>query len=68
MTKEDAIIIMGYTGITTVPFGLFCEDVERRLGYSVFTHQFGDENFVKNTIEPLCKEDFLKLFEGLWGE
>ena len=60
MTKEQAIIVTGFTGITAVDFSLFHEDVEKRLKRPVFTHEFGSGG-VWEEIKEAYKEDFLKL-------
>jgi hypothetical protein len=67
MTKQEALIIMGYTGIATTNFGDFHEDVERRLGYAVWTHQFASEEMTKK-IQDAYKEDFLALCENVVEE
>jgi len=59
-TKEQAIIITGYTGCTACNFSDFHEDVEKRLGYPVFTDQFGDRSFTEK-IRMLYREDFINL-------
>lgn len=60
LTKEQAVIIMGFTGISTCPFSVFHEDVEKRLGRPVFTHQFGNKEFA-DEIKELYREDFINL-------
>lgn len=60
LTKEQAIVISGFTGITCCSFGLLHEDVEKRLGYPVWTHQFGDEEF-SDKVKALYRGDFLAL-------
>lgn len=55
---DQAIIIMGYTGVTTVPFFIFAEDVERRLGRPIFTHQYPS---LAEEIKAAYKDDFLRL-------
>lgn len=60
LTKEQAIIISGFTGITCCNFGLLHEDVEKRLGEPVMTHQFGDKDF-SDKIKELYREDFLAI-------
>lgn len=60
LTKEQAIILTGYTGISCTKFSDFHEDVEKRLGYPVLTHQFGDEDFVEK-IKGLYRDDFIAL-------
>jgi len=42
-TKQQAIIITGFTGITACNFGDFHEDVEKRLGRPIWTHQFANK-------------------------
>jgi len=58
LTKEQALVIMGFTGVTTVDFGEFHEDVERRLGHPVMTHQFPA---LKDKIKEAYRENFMKL-------
>lgn len=59
-TKEQAIIVSGYTRFTACPFSLLHEDVEKRLGRAIWTHQFADEEIAEE-IKQAYKEDFLKL-------
>ena len=60
LTKEQAIIITGFTGKMACAFGDFHGDVERRLGHPVWTHQFGDKEFMEK-IEDLYRDDFLAM-------
>lgn len=60
LTKEQAIVVMGYTGFTSCNFSVFHEDVERRLGSPVFTHQFGDPEFMEK-IQELYRNDFIEM-------
>ena len=60
LTKEQGIVITGFTGKLACKFADFHEDVERRLGEPVFTHQFGDKDFA-NKIEELYRADFLAM-------
>jgi hypothetical protein len=60
LTKEQAIVITGYTGITACNFGDFHGDVEKRLGHPVWTHQFGDKQFMEK-IQELYRADFLEM-------
>lgn len=60
LTKEQAIVVSAYTGITCCDFSLLHEDVEKRLGHSVWTHQFADKDFV-GKIKELYREDFISM-------
>ena len=60
LTKEQAIIISGFTGITCCNFGLLHEDVEKRMGHPVWTHQFGDEAFM-DKVKALYRDDFIDM-------
>jgi hypothetical protein len=60
LTKEQAIVITGYTGITACNFSDFHGDVEKRLGHPVWTHQFGDKQFAKK-IQELYRADFMEM-------
>lgn len=60
LTKEQAIIISGYTGILICAFSDFHEDVEKRLGRPVWTHEMGSKNFMEN-LETLYRDDFINL-------
>jgi hypothetical protein len=61
-TKEQALAIMGFTGFTTTNFSTFHEDVEKRIGHSVWTHQFADQEF-SDKVKALYKDDFLSYCE-----
>ncbi|ADP02551.1 hypothetical protein [Cronobacter phage EspYZU12] len=58
LTKEQALIITGFTGILCCPFNLFHEDVEKRLGRSVWTHEFGSKEFSAE-LKDVYREDFM---------
>jgi hypothetical protein len=62
LTKEQAIVITGFTGITACRFSDFHEDVERRMGRPVWTHEFSNPEF-EEKIKELYKNDFLSLLE-----
>jgi hypothetical protein len=62
LTKEQAVVITGFTGITACKFSDFCEDVERRMGHPVWTHEFGNPEFMEK-VKELYKNDFLSLLE-----
>lgn len=60
LTKEQAIIVSGYTGVLICEFADLHEDVEKRMGRPVWTHEFGAEDFTKE-VEDLYREDFIAL-------
>lgn len=60
LTKEQAIILTGYTGITCCAFHLFHEDVEKRVGRPVFTHEMGTGEFMER-VRDLYRDDFMAL-------
>jgi hypothetical protein len=64
MTKNEAIIVMGYTGVSMVNFEDFHGDVEKRLGYPIWTHQFADRDLMEK-VQEAYKEDFIKLCESV---
>lgn len=64
LTKEQAIVITGFTGIVACSFADFHADVERRLGRSVFTHEFATNTFMEE-VKDLYYKDFLSMLEGV---
>jgi len=62
LTKEQAVVITGFTGIMACKFSDFHEDLERRIGHAVWTHEFGNPEFMEK-VKELYKNDFLSLLE-----
>lgn len=60
LTKEQAIVITGFTGFSVCHVGVFLEDLEKRIGYPVLTHQLADKDFM-DEVKELYREDFVKL-------
>jgi hypothetical protein len=60
LTKEQAIIVSAYTGVTACNFGDLHEAVEKKLGRPVWTHQFADKE-VTEEIRKAFREDFLAI-------
>lgn len=60
LTEKQAITISAFTGVLCCDFGAFHSAVEGRLGYPVFTHQFGDKEFAEK-IKEAFREDFISL-------
>ena len=63
LTKEQAIVITGFTGIGACQFRDFHEDVERRLGHPVWTHEFGMKG-LWDELKEIYREDFLSICHG----
>lgn len=60
MTREEAIIITGFTGVLCCPLEVFHRDASRRARRPVFTHQLGS-----HFVAELYHEDFMRLIENL---
>lgn len=60
LTKEQAVIISGYTGFLICDFVDLHEDIEKRLQRPVWTHEMGNPAFAEN-VQTLYREDFLNL-------
>ena len=60
LTKEQAITISGYTEILICDFADLQEDVEKRLGRPVWTHEFADGEFWSE-VKALYRDDFINL-------
>lgn len=60
LTKEQCVILSGFTGILYGSFSDFHKDVERRLGHPVWTHMFGDKEFSAK-IKELYRNDFISM-------
>jgi hypothetical protein len=60
LTLEQKVIITGFTGVLSCHFSDLHKDVEKRLGQSVYTHEFADKDFGK-MIKELYQKDFLAM-------
>lgn len=60
LTKEQAIIVSGFTGVLCGDFNDFHKDAEKRLGRGILTFEFGDKDFMKG-IKELYKNDFIEM-------
>jgi hypothetical protein len=60
LTKEQAAIISGFTGILCGEFSDFHADVEKRLGRSVQTFEFSLKEFMTE-VKKLYKADFIEI-------
>ena len=60
LTKEQAIIVSGFTGYAACAFGHLHEDVEKRLGRPVWTHEFANKEFAEE-VRDVYRHDFLEM-------
>ncbi len=60
LTKEQAVIISGFTGILCGEFSDFHADVEKRLGRGVQTFEFGFKEFAAE-VKRLYEADFIEM-------
>ena len=60
LTKEQAVIISGFTGILCGEFSDFHADVEKRLGRGVQTFEFGFKEFSAE-VKKLYEADFIEI-------
>lgn len=60
LDKYQATVITGYTGIMMVDMSSFHKDVESRFGRSIWSHEFGDRDFMEE-VRDMYKEEFLAL-------
>lgn len=60
LTIDQAVVISGFTGVLCCAFDALHEDIERRMGHPVFTHQLGAPTFVAQ-VKELYRADFLTM-------
>ena len=60
LTREQALVITGYTGKLAINFADFHADVERRLGRSVMTNEFLLDEFF-DAVRDLYRDDFMAM-------
>ena len=60
MNKRECAIVSAYTGFLCGKFSDMHEYVEELFSGPVFSHQFGDKEFVKR-VKEMAKSDFIKL-------
>ena len=58
---DQAVVISAYTGVICCNFSDMHEEVEKRLGRPVFTHEFASKELFDDQIKPAFKDDFLAL-------
>lgn len=60
LTKREAAIVAAYTGFIIGDFTEFHKYAEGLVGHPIWTHQFADENLMKE-IHEKSKADFIAL-------
>lgn len=69
MTDREKFIVMAYTGVSMLDWGVFHERVEKLMGRPVFTHEFA-LNLFTDELKEKVKPEFLALCgpeeEGEW--
>lgn len=60
LTKEQAAVLGAFTGIMSGPFSDLQEYAEKKLGRSVWTHEFASEHFFSQ-LKELSREDFIAI-------
>jgi hypothetical protein len=58
LTKEQAIVVSGYTSILICNFADLHQEIEKRLGRPVFTHEMPS---LEDEIQAAFRDDFLAL-------
>ena len=60
LTKEQAVVVSAYTGYLVCDFSDMHEEIEKRVGRPVFTHEMGSGAFM-DSVRALFKDDFVSL-------
>jgi len=60
LTMEQAIVVSAYTGVLMCPLYKMHEEIERRLGRPVWSHQM--PSIYETEIRPAFKDDFLAMY------
>ncbi len=60
LTVDQAVVISGYTGFLCCNFSELHADVEKRLGYPVWTHQFSG-NEMRERLKEIYRDDFIAM-------
>lgn len=60
LSKEQAVILTAFTGITCCNFEDFHGAVEKKLNRPVFTHEFANKE-LSEEIKGIFKDDFLNI-------
>lgn len=60
LTKEQAVVVSGYTGFLICDFSDLHAEIEKRFRRPVFTHELGDDEMFKQ-VQAKFKLDFLEM-------
>lgn len=63
ISQAQGVILTGFTGIMMCEFSAFHEDVEKRLGRPVLTHEL-PSLFSDGTIKEAYRKDFMLITKG----
>jgi len=59
LTEDQALVVSGYTGVLCLPFATFHEDIEKRLGRPVWTHEMASHTETSKQIKEAYRKDFM---------
>ena len=60
LTKEQAVILSAYTGILMCKFSDFQKYAEKKLGRSIWTHEFASPDLTEE-LKLKSKDEFMQL-------
>lgn len=60
LTEAQAVIVSGYTGYLCCNFAALHEDINRRMGRPVFTHEMADD-LMRKAVQSAYRADFLAI-------
>lgn len=63
LSKEQCVVLTGFTGVMHGSFSDFNEDIEKRLGRPVFTHEMTDKETMTK-IKEIYRNDFISMQPG----
>lgn len=60
LTVEQAVVLSGFTGLLHGSLNKFHEDLEKRMGRPVFSHELGSKEFTAK-VKELYRDDFIAM-------
>lgn len=67
LTKEQGIVLSGFTGTLMCEFSDFHADVEKRMNRPFWTHEFANKDTV-DEIKNLYRDDFMAMLPRAEGD